>query len=587
MRRIAYLAFYPILLMIACGRAEVREESRMTPDFTNLVVIVVDALRSDHLPAYGYSRQTAPFLTELARQGIQLQGYSASSWTRSSMATLFTGLHPQRHQTIGRKDRLPVTVPFFSEILSAHGFSTAALVTNGNVSSQFGFRRGYTIYKELIDVGKPRAAQVVDEALGLADGLQSPFYLYVHFMEPHDPYVPKVPWEYDPGTEAVYIQPQDVFRQKLPLDDHILRRLVNQYDGEIRELDRELNRMLDGLAAQGLLDRTLVVLTSDHGEEFGEHGSLVHGHTLHEESIAVPFILWSAGDLRYYQSGAGFHQVNFLPTMLEAVGITPPPEIDGRSFWRKIRDTGYRPRDELLFHLDLDGFQALAIRTPQHKLIRSNQSSEQLFYDLRKSPDESHTAKFEFLERIRLERRLRRLNRDLEARSHDRESVEVSGEVREQLQALGYLAEPEQAETGSGEVIPQKKLDLARMVAGTIDLRGPSEQLIEGWIFTDRNGTWSSPRARFAIRIQQQSRKIVLAGHSVAGRRSVRCEIAVDGQSNQVFQLSPGEFEIEVPLPADVKAAGVATVSLTIHPPLRVEGIPQPVGLHWSRFSVE
>ncbi len=434
-----------ILLLLAlagwgCGVRDAGKARRPERDFENLLLIVVDTLRSDHLPSYGYPRNTAPFLARLAGEGIQLQGYAVSSWTRPSMATLFTGLYPQRHQAIGREDRLPAGVPFLAQVLESFGFSTSAIVTNGNASRELGFGRGYGAYQEMLPAEKLRAQPVVDAALGMAGGLESPFYLYVHLMDPHDPYAPRAPWGAARNAEP-YLQPQDVFRDQLPLDDEVLSRLVNQYDGEILEMDREIERLITSLRERGALDRTLVVVTSDHGEEFGEHGSLAHGKTVHEEVVQVPFLLWSREGLEPYGSDAGFHQVDFLPTVLEALGVPVPPDIDGVSWWAQIRDRRYRPRKELLFHLELDGYRDLGLAIGAGKVILRRAAPEALFFDLEAGSGERLRTDFGWLTRQRLWRRVRKLNRDLEARSFERQTAEVSGQVREQLEALGYAGD--------------------------------------------------------------------------------------------------------------------------------------------------
>ncbi len=435
------LLFLLALAGCGCGAEDPGAERRHEGDFENLLLIVVDTLRSDHLPSYGYPRNTAPFLTRLAGEGIQLQGYAVSSWTRPSMATLFTGLYPQRHQAIGRKDRLPGGVPFLAQILESYGFSTAALVTNGNVSEELGFRRGYGAYEELLPAEKLRARPVVDAALGMTRGLEPPFYFYVHFMDPHDPYAPRSPWGAARARAQPYLQPQDVFRDQLPLDGEVLSRLVNQYDGEILEMDREIERLITALRQRGALDRTLVVVTGDHGEEFGEHGDLAHGKTVHEEVVQVPLLLWSPGGLEPYRSDASFHQVDFLPTALEALGVPVPPDIDGVSWWPEIRGRRYRPRKELLFHLELDGYGDLGLSIDSGKVILRRAAPEALFFDLEAASGERLMTDFGWLTRQRLWRRLRKLNRDLEARSFDRETVEVSDDVREQLEALGYVGD--------------------------------------------------------------------------------------------------------------------------------------------------
>ena len=419
------------------------------PTFENLILIVIDTLRADHLPAYGYDRDTAPFLSRLADEGWRLDGYSSSSWTRSSMATLFTGLHPQRHRTTGRNSRLPAESLFLAELLQDRGFITAAWVTNGNVSTQFGFSRGYDLYTEMLT---PQAMgdKVVARVRESLDQINGSFYLYLHFIDPHDPYLPEAPW----GSETVeaveagdpletYLQPQDFFRGKFSLDEESVQQLIDQYDAQIRELDESVESLFAELERRGLLDDTLVVVTSDHGEEFGEHGSLAHGSTLYGEVLEVPLIFWARpSGLPEGPKDGLMHQVDLMPTLLAAVGATPPRRIDGRSRWPALLRGDDMQSQELYFHLDIDGRQVVAIQFEDRKLIRRNDEGLGTAYDLAATPREEEAAEHNVVFES-LRQRLMSRDRELKRSALDPvEADELDDDVREQLEALGYLAEP-------------------------------------------------------------------------------------------------------------------------------------------------
>ncbi len=410
-------------------------------------MVLVDTLRSDHLPSYGYGRDTAPFLAELADQGMQLQGYSASSWTRASVATLLTGLYPQRHQAVHRHDRLPAGAPYLPALLAGHGFHTASVTANGNVSSQFGFDRGYATFKERLGPGKPRAAQVLAEAAEVAEALRPRFFLYVHLIDPHDPYAPKRPWPAagGQGRRGPLIEPQDILQGKVPMNASSLQRLRDEYDGEIAEMDQSLRRFVGELDAAGLLEGTLLVVTADHGEEFGEHGGLAHGATLFEEVVKVPFILWSKKGLPRAPRGHTFDLVDFTPTVLEALGFDPPEGLDGTARWQAI-EAGEDPRPEkLFFHLELDDNSVLAVQEPPYKLIERNRSPRELFFDLDTDRAERSSLTSAGEVRSRLAADLRRKNSALLARAYPRETSRATAEVRAQLEALGYLKSKDEA----------------------------------------------------------------------------------------------------------------------------------------------
>jgi arylsulfatase A-like enzyme len=436
--------------LAGCGRAEpepdplARSGARHDPaappvTYSNLVLIVVDTLASRHLPSYGYSRDTAPFLTKLANEGIQFQGYSASSWTRSSMATLLTGLYPQRHRAVGRDHALPPGVPFLPELLSENGIHTAAYVTNGNVGADFGFDRGYEQFIGFVGDFKPPASWVRGKVAKMLPTLRPPFFLYVHLIDPHDPYFPEHAWDDDPPTRADYIQPQAFNKGEKP-SPAAIERMRNQYDGEIREMDRALEVMLADLDRHGLLKETLVGFTADHGEEFDEHGGLAHGRTLYDEVIAVPFILWNLKPpMQPRISTEPFDQVHFLPTVLEALGLPEPPGIDGTSQWSAIAAGGPVGERDVFSHLDLDTNRSIAIQSGDFKLILASSDPAGQLFDRRRDPHELVSLPASAGPGGELAARLRRTHADLASRGYTAPKAEVSDETLKQLKALGYI----------------------------------------------------------------------------------------------------------------------------------------------------
>ena len=414
-------------------------EEPVAPRFRNLIVVLIDTLRADSLGTYGSEHNLLPYLSSLAAEGVQLQGYAASSWTRSSIATLLTGLYPQRHQVVGRSDALGIRPPFLPELLQQRGFQTAAIVTNGNVSQLFGFDRGFDQFELELGQGKPDAALTVDRALRVASGLNSPFFFYVHFIDPHTPYVPTSVVDRPDLSRADYIQPQQLLNGDLEFSDSNVAQLRAQYDAEIREMDLQLQRLMLELARQDLLHDTLVVFTADHGEEFNEHGGLAHGFTLYEEVLRVPMILWAQSGLGPLRPATAFHQVDFAPTMLEALGIDLPSGIDGRSAWQSIWSGEDPDSERLLFHLDMDGYRLEALITPPMKLIREIDSLDIEVYDLESDPGEISNQATNQAAVGKLESRLGTLRLELEDSSYTAETAILTHNIKQQLEALGYL----------------------------------------------------------------------------------------------------------------------------------------------------
>ena len=407
------------------------------PVYRNLIVVMVDTLRSDHLPSYGYERNTAPFLTALADEGIQLQGYATSSWTKESVASLLTGLAPQRHQAISRSDHLPPELPYLPELLRGAGFVTACFIGNLNVGRKWGFDRGFTHYAQTRPAGKARAAEVNAAALRLQEHLSPPFFLYLHYVDPHDPYRPSRTFT---GRGRPYVQPRRLL-ERGAIGEEDLRRLVDQYDGEIRELDRALEELFAALEREELLADTLVVVTSDHGEEFGEHGGLTHGRTLFEEVLRVPLLLWSRSGLPAFRSQRLFSHLDVLPTLLEALGQQVPASLEGESQWRRLlADDEVRRPPALFSHLDLDRRAALAVLDSEAKLVhRPVPNLGTLLFDLSTDPDEQAPLPVSSGEaRNLLGLLVRHHNREGELAAQRRTGT-VDGELRRALAALGYL----------------------------------------------------------------------------------------------------------------------------------------------------
>ena len=428
------------ILVTHCSDLSGRDKLE-APTFSNLIVVMIDTLRSDYLSSYGGHESSGDFLAQLATEGIQLQGYSASSWTRPSVATLLTGLYPQRHQVLSRDDALAIRTPYLPEMLRDNGVQTAALVTNGNVSKLFGFARGFDLFRTEMGAGKPKAKTAVDRALELAEQFSPPFFFYIHLMDPHTPYLPdNLPGKPDVSYPA-YIQPQQVLRGEVEFNEENVTRLKSQYLGEIQEMDPHLERLMSQLDHMGLLEDTLVIVTSDHGEEFNDHGGLGHGFTLYEEMLRVPMILWAKNGISSRRSEATFHQVDFAPTVLAALGQPLPDSMDGQSRWVSILAESPQPSGDYLFHLDLDEAKAEAMNQETMKLIRQIESSEVELFDLGSDPLEKVDLASDRSTVERLEHQLRDLTRKLEETQYESDHAEPTHSVREQLEALGYLGD--------------------------------------------------------------------------------------------------------------------------------------------------
>jgi arylsulfatase A-like enzyme len=297
---------------------------------------MLDTVRADHLGYYGYERDTSPNLDAFARDSLAFKyAFSAAPWTPPSVATILTGLYPASHghmppnsteaARIGSKRLSPdlLTLP---EMLRPLGYRTAAVSPNPWISALFGFDQGFDTFEYRHEAP---ARVLVSAGIALVEGFarrNEPFFLYLHFFDPHDPYTPPEPYE--------GIFPGPLSRTDFPYAKN-MQRAMRRYDGEIRYLDDELGRFFSFLKQKGLYDRAIIVVVADHGEQFREHGRIHHGNELHNEEVHVPLLIRDRQSGR--PAGAVEHvvsTVDLFPTILGQLGIPPPADqADGVSLF--------------------------------------------------------------------------------------------------------------------------------------------------------------------------------------------------------------------------------------------------------------
>jgi arylsulfatase len=324
LRRLAILAL--LLLAPGCGRSA-------PPD---LVLLVVDTLRADVLGLYGSPRENAPHLAALAREGVVFEDVVApSSWTKTSMASIFSGVDPSRHGVRGVEHVLPDGLPTLARALRDAGYRTLGVQTNPWLRSRFGFADGFDEYEfhffGSADHVNARGLALLDEA-----GRERPVFLYLHYMDVHAPYQPARRFFDEPPliVPGHGPMPDDEFDQRYrrrelrgPAFDARARAL---YEAEVRGVDDALGRLIDALRGRGVLDRAVLVVTSDHGEAFGEHGEVAHGRTFYPEVYAVPLIVRAPGGAHAgARVAARVRSIDLMPTLLAAAGVPLPPGVQG------------------------------------------------------------------------------------------------------------------------------------------------------------------------------------------------------------------------------------------------------------------
>ncbi len=366
----------------------------------NVILVSIDTLRADHLAAYGYPRNTSPFLdTGLADLGVVFENVvAAATTTDPSHMTIFTSLPPSLHGATAGGRALDVSVITLAEAFRAGGFATAAFTENGPLDYDRGFGRGFGEYLENKSPYIMAPLGQIDRTLGharrwLERSRDRPFFLFVHTFQVHSPYAP---------PEAYRALFNDASEEAPPLSarawrDPQVEDLVRNYDREIRYVDDELRAFFEWLGDEGLLENSFFIVTSDHGEGFYEHGSLGHGALPHEELLGVPLILVGPGVTPGHRIERPIAHVDLMPTLLDLAGVEPPAHVEGSSFANLLggaaqdADGDPRPLFSEAWVLP-ERFEppSLAVRLGDRKLLRYRTAKGDAYelYDLKADPGE-------------------------------------------------------------------------------------------------------------------------------------------------------------------------------------------------------
>jgi arylsulfatase A-like enzyme len=374
----------------------------------NIVLVSIDTLRADHLGCYGYRRDTSPNLDRLAREGVLFrQAIASSSWTFPSHVSMLSGLNPGRHGAVSFNilAAIPAKIEMLAERLWDAGYRTAGFTGGGFVGGEMGFDRGFGSYipdKGQISDLKDYFEGHVDDAIewiGEVPGV--PFFLFLHTYAVHMPYQPPPP--YDRRYDGDYVGPcataidhdDSACTDAARTDPRTLEHIKALYDGEIRRMDEIFGRFIDHLRASGLADRTCVIVTSDHGEEFMEHGGFFHNHAkLYDELLRVPMIAWCPGRISGGQVvDTPVSLIDVAPTALDLAGQPLPPAIDGMSLLPALHGRALPARETTVSSVDgsVEKRQGsvTAIRSDRYKLIASTWAPAPEFYDLQTDPGET------------------------------------------------------------------------------------------------------------------------------------------------------------------------------------------------------
>jgi arylsulfatase A-like enzyme len=451
--RLLAWSLLPALLLGACARRE--------PARWNVLFVVVDTLRADRMSLYGYGRPTTPKLAALAREGVVFtHARSQAGCTFPSVNSLLTSRQPAVFLRPGSTMAIPETVRSLPEILRAEGYSTAAVSasvivrhTPSKVNPVGGYGRGFQVFDE--SCLQKHARCLNDRALGLLEAFREPWFLYLHYMEPHAPYRPRA--GHRPRFAAPPVQARQrgvhawarrgeawpVSRRLYEGDSRFdfnpqdLAHLSDLYDEEIVSFDEHFAALLGSLRGRRLLPRTLIVLAADHGEELYEHGH--HGHCrdlAYETVLRTPLVLWIPGVEPGRRREALAENLDLVPTLLDYLGVASTDlDFDGASL-RPVIEAD-RPIRRRSF-----GVQGVTrtVSDGRYKLALDLASGGRRLFDLRADPGERFDLSAKRpAEAGSLEAELRRWLESLEGPVSSDESRRRAEELEKQLRALGYL----------------------------------------------------------------------------------------------------------------------------------------------------
>ncbi len=443
-RRFPIVALSGVLLAIALGAAAWRAFVARPLERPNVLLVTIDTMRWDRLGAYGAKDAGTPVLDGIAARGVRFETAIAQApLTAPSHASILTGVIPPRH---GVRDNggfaLPDRLPTIAERYRQAGYQTAAFISGFPLDRRFGFGRGFDHYDDRLPRGgdrrrgdyvERRADATTDRALqwlGTGGRGSQPWFMWIHYFDPHTPYEP----------------PDDSGRFR-----------GRPYDGEIAYVDVQLGRLIGELDRAGTRNRTLVLVTADHGEALGEHGEDTHGVFLYDATLRVPWIMEGPGISKGVVSGVLARGVDAMPTLLDLAGISVPDGIDGRSLAPAGRgramgeESAYA--ESLLPQIHFGWAPLYAWRTPRWKVIDAPQL--ELYAIDVDSAEKSNRAE---AERDVVDGLLRQLRATRQVAS-PAAAVAPSRESSDRLRALGYASGPRGA--GSGTVDPKDRIALA------------------------------------------------------------------------------------------------------------------------------
>lgn len=462
-RSIKWAAAVPVILLLLLNAGVYVVDKTAGPGGPNIVYIVIDTLRYDTLGSSGYQRDTSPNIDRIAGEGVLFKrAFSSAPWTKPSVASLFSGLSPNRHRAVDARGALPEAVPVMAEILKNEGYRTLFFSGKNNfIGKGFNFHQGFDYYLNRNLKARKLTGRALSELQTNMEAEQGkPFFVYIHYMDVHLPYNwNRFNYLFTPQREDALFVPgvsrhkfikRKTAANKVSAEDKAYIKAL--YDGQVRYVDENVKKIIEWLKENDLFENTLLVITSDHGEEFWEHKNFEHGHTLYDELIHVPLIVAGNG-LTKEVVERPVRLIDLLPTVLKMAGIKKRHyrlegvELFDKSNHKKpvppvfVMNTLYGPEKYGLIH----GNRKLILNTTdmlqgKGEVIGFSSTDPVEFYDLAGDPLETENIVDANNERENRALLKRMLTEFIDNKSTFKSKrVKLDKKTKDELKTLGYF----------------------------------------------------------------------------------------------------------------------------------------------------
>lgn len=447
------------LVLVAVNGLATWQKAKVSDNRPNVIFLVIDALRADHLGCYGYARPTSPNIDALAKEGVVFTNcFAQSTHTKPSIASLFTSMYPSQHNVI-RGNRQDADGNVYSPVLSASlktmaeymqeaGYNTVGLLEQGQLRAYMGFAQGFYFYDSFMVLAKLLNREFYR---WLPKNKHRKFFAYLHYQDVHAPYTPKPQYAELFGAEsdvpthgAAWQDAKDDWRQfqidfmegNLEISQSDIDQLIRLYDAEIRAIDDQLGTLFQKLKEEGVYDNSLIIITSDHGDAFLEHNLLDHGNSLYDEVLRIPLIMRFPGGEHQGVVDSPVQMIDLLPTLLDYLNIDHNGTLMGHSVLGHLE--GSEKPEPYPIYSELGDM--VALRKGDYKLIYDMANERVELYNVAEDPSEQVDLSAQWADLVAsLKAEVAQLAEYIAATRPEAEDIQVDPKTVENLKSLGYI----------------------------------------------------------------------------------------------------------------------------------------------------